>query len=113
MRSFLKMTLATLTGLMLFGAVMTFISIGIIGGLAALGKHQPAIPTSAVLTMDMSTVALMEQATEMDPLAILQGGNMEIQPLGIYSAIRAINLAAGDPAIKYIYMKPDMVLAFA
>ena len=109
MRSFLKMTLATLTGLMLFGAVMTFISIGIIGGLAALGKHQPAIPTSAVLTMDMSTVALMEQATEMDPLAILQGGNMEIQPLGIYSAIRAINLAAGDPAIKYIYMKPDMV----
>ena len=77
------MTLATLTGLMLFGAVLTFISIGIIGGLATLGKHQPAIPTSAVLTMDMSTIALAEQATEMDPLTILQGGNMEIQPVSV------------------------------
>lgn len=109
MKSFFKMTLATLTGLMLFGAVLTFITIGIIGGLAALGKHQPVMPESAVLTMDMSTVALMEQTTEMDPLSIIQGESMEVQPLGIYSAIHAINLAAGDPAIRYIYMKPDMV----
>ena len=44
MKSFFKMTLATLTGLMLFGAVLTFITIGIFGGLAALGKHQPVMP---------------------------------------------------------------------
>ena len=102
------MTLATLTGLLLFGFVMTFVMGGIIGGLAALGKQQPVIPASAVLTMDMSTIVLAEQTTEADPLAMLQGSGTEIQPLGIYSAIQAINLAAEDPAIKYIYMRPDM-----
>ena len=109
MKGFLKMTLATLTGLLLFGFVMTFVMGGIIGGLAALGKQQPVIPTEAVLTMDMSTITLTEQTTEMDPLTLLQGSGVDIQPLGIYSAIQAINTAAEDPAIKYIYMRPDLV----
>ena len=103
------MTLATLTGLLLFGVVTTFILGGIIGGLAALGKPQPVVPSSAVLTMDMSTITLTEQTIETDPLTMIQGNGIEIQPLGIYSAIQAINTAAEDPAIRYIYMKPDKV----
>ena len=108
MKSFFKMTLATLTGLLLFGFVVTSILGGIIGGLAAIGKSQPIMPTSAVLTLDMSTIALSEQTVEIDPITMIQGKGTDIQPLGIYSAIQAINLAAEDPAIKYIYMKPDM-----
>ena len=107
MKNFLKMTLATLTGLILFGFVTTFIFIGIIGGMATLGKQLPVMPSSAVMTIDMSTIALMEQTTETDPMAMIQGKGMEIESLGIYSAIKAINMAAEDPAIKYIYMKPD------
>ena len=103
------MTLATLTGLLIFGLVSAFILGGIIGGLAALGKKDPVVPTSAVLTMDMSTVTLTEQTVEADPLSLIQGNGTEIQPLGIYSAIQAINMAAEDPAIKFIYMKPDYV----
>ena len=103
------MTLATLTGLFLFGLVTTFILGGIIGGLAVLSKPQPVVPSSAVLTMDMSTVTLTEQTVEMDPMSMIQGNGTDIQPLGIYSAIQAINMAAADPAIKYIYMRPDMV----
>lgn len=109
MKNYLKMTLATLTGLLLFGIVTTFIFVGIIGSMATLGKHMPVMPDSAVLTMDMSTVVLMEQTTEIDPVAMLQSKGIETQPLGIYSAISAINMAAGDPSIKYIYMKPDKV----
>ena len=109
MKNYIKMTLATLTGLLIFGFVSTVIFAGIIGGFASLGKQQPIMPDSAVLTMDMSTVALMEQTTEIDPRTLLQGNGVEIQPLGIYSAIQAINMAADDPAIKYIYMRPDMV----
>jgi protease-4 len=107
MRNFIKMTLATLVGLFLFGGVVTFIFAGIIGATAALGKQQPVMPDSAVLTMDMSTVMLTEQTQEMDPLTMLKGNGMEISSLGIYSAIRAINIAAADPAVKFIYMKPD------
>ena len=108
MKSFLKMTLATLTGLLLFGFVTIFIFGGIIGGLAALSKPQPVVPASAVLTMDMSTITLTEQTREMDPLSVIQSKGTDVQSLGIYSAIQAINLAADDPAIKFIYMKPDM-----
>ena len=97
-------------GLFLFGGVVTFIFVGIIGAAAALGKQQPVMPDSAVLTMDMSTVMLMEQTQEMDPLTMLKGNGMEISSLGIYSAIRAINIAAADPAVKFIYLKPDRVM---
>ena len=110
MKNFIKMTLATLTGLLLFGVVATFILGGIIGAVATLGKEQPVMPSSAVLTMDMSTIMLMEQTQEMDPLTAIQGNGLEISSLGIYSAIRAINIAAADPAIKFIYMKPDGVM---
>lgn len=110
MKNFIKMTLATLTGLLLFGVVATFIMGGIIGAVATLGKEQPVMPSSAVLTMDMSTVLLMEQTQEMDPLTAIQGNGLEIRSLGIYSAIRAINIAAADPAVKFIFMKPDGVM---
>lgn len=110
MKNFIKMTLATLTGLLLFGVVATFIMGGIIGAVATLGKEQPVMPSSAILTMDMSTVMLMEQTQEMDPLTAIQGNGLEISSLGIYSAIRAINIAAADPAIKFIFMKPDGVM---
>ena len=110
MKNFIKMTLATLTGLLLFGVVTTFILGGIIGAVATLGKQQPVMPSSAVLTMDMSTVLLMEQTQEMDPLTAIQGNGLEISSLGIYSAIRAINIAAADPAIRFIYLKPDGVM---
>ena len=107
MKNFIKMTLATLTGLLLFGFVSVFILVGVIGAVATLGKSTPVMPESAILTMDMSTIVLDEQTKEMDPMDALQGGNMNIQTLGIYSAIRAINSAAVDPAVKFIYLKPD------
>lgn len=107
MKNFIKMTLATLTGLLLFGFVSVFILVGVIGAVATLGKSTPVMPESAILTMDMSTIVLEEQTKEMDPMDALQGGNMNIQTLGIYSAIRAINSAAVDPAVKFIYLKPD------
>ncbi len=110
MKNFIKMTLATLTGLLLFGFVSTFILGGIIGTVATLGKQQPVMPDSAVLTMDMSTILLTEQTQETDPLTALQGNGMEISSLGIYNAIRAINIAAEDPAVKFIFLKPDAVM---
>ena len=107
MKNFVKMTLATLTGLLLFGAIATIIFGGVIGAVATLGKTQPIMPAKAVLTMDMSTIMLTEQTQEADPLSLIQGNSLDISSLGIYSAIKAINTAAIDPAVQFIYMKPD------
>ena len=106
MKEYIKMTLATLTGLILFGFVSILLTTGIIGAIAALGDSKPVMPAQAVLTIDFSKMALAEQDQEADPLTVLQGGDM-IMPVGIYNAITAVNAAAEDPAVKFIYMKPD------
>lgn len=102
------MTLATITGLFLFGFVAIFLFAGMIGAIAAAGDTTPVMPKEAVLEIDFTGMTLAEQTTEADPLAMLQGGE-PATPVGIYSAINAINAAAQDPAIRYIYMKPDGV----
>ena len=110
MKIFMKMTLATLTGLLIFGFVSMLIMIGVFGAIASLGEKQPVMPAKAVLTIDMSTMMLSEQTKERDPFASLQSGGEMLEPLGIYSAINAVNAAAADPAVKFIYMKPDGML---
>ncbi|MBO5877358.1 MAG: signal peptide peptidase SppA [Bacteroidales bacterium] len=108
MKEYIKMTLATITGLFLFGFVAIFLFAGMIGAIAAAGDTTPVMPKEAVLEIDFTGMSLAEQTTEADPLAMLQGGE-QVTPVGIYSAINAINAAAQDPAIRYIYMKPDGV----
>ena len=106
MKDFIKMTLATMAGLFIFGIAALFIFIGMVGAMASLGSSQPVMPREGVLQIDMSAMTLTEQTKEADPFATLSGAEM-VSPVGIYSAINAINTAATDPAVKFIYMKPD------
>ena len=107
MKEFVKVTLATVTGLIIFGIISLFLTFGLIGAMASLGEKQPVMPAQGILKIDMSTMMLAEQTTEADPFAALSGSTEPIAPVGIYSAIKAINTAATDPAVKFIYMKPD------
>lgn len=112
MKNFLKMTLATLTGLLVFGVVAMFIMVATIGALASMGEKQPVMPAKAVLTINMSTMMLSEQTKEGDPFASLQSGGGEMMSMvGIRNAINAVNAAATDPAVSFIYMKPDGMLS--
>ena len=106
MKNFLKMTLATILGLLIFSVVTMLIGFGIIGAVAAIGEKQATMPAQAVLRLDMSSVVLSEQTTEADPLTMLTSGTSVAQ-IGIYDAVKAINAAAADPAVKYIYMTRD------
>lgn len=109
MKEFVKMTLATMAGLFIFGIVAFFFMFAMLGAVAAMGEKQPVMPREAVLKIDMSTFTLSEQSAEANPMDMLLAGGESVQPLGIYSAINAINAAASDPAVKFIYMKPDGV----
>ena len=110
MKDFVKMTLATIAGLFIFGFAAMFLMIALVGALASAGDNQPVMPREGILQINMSTMALAEQTQEADPFASLTGGQT-VTPLGIYSAIQAINAAATDPAVKFIYMKPDGAVA--
>ena len=109
MKEFVKMTLATLAGLFIFGCVAFFFFFAIAGAMAALGEKQVVMPREAVLKIDMSSFTFSEQTVEANPMDAILAGGQTVVPLGIYDAINAINAAATDPAVKFIYMKPDGV----
>lgn len=109
MKDFLKMLLASFTATAVYGIIGIMILIGCITGLASLMEEPlPMMPSKAVLTLDMSTITLSEQTQEVDLVEVLQGVDAP-QPLGILDAVGAINAAAFDPAIQYIFLKPDAV----
>ena len=109
MKDFLKMLLASFTATAVYGIIGIMILIGCITGLAGLMEDSlPVMPSKAVLTIDMSTITLSEQTQEVDLVEVLQGVDAP-QPLGILDAVGAINAAAFDPAIQYIFLKPDAV----
>ena len=103
----MKMTLASILGLLIFSVISVFLMFAVVGAVAAAGDKQPVMPQSAVLKIDMSTFTLSEQNAETDPFASL-AGNTAVSTLGIYNAVKAINAAAEDPAVKFIYLTPDM-----
>lgn len=108
MKDFLKMMFACVAGLLVFCVAGFFLMTAALIGIAAVGEKQPVMPREAVLQINFDNVTLAEQTQEADPISMLTGGEMST-PLGIYSAITAINAAAEDPAVKFIYMKPDNV----
>ena len=110
MKNFFKTVLATMVGLIAFSVLSSIMFFSMIGSLATLGESKPVVPSSAVMTIDMSKIVLTEQTQEPDALSLLQGNGVEIQTLGIYSAIKAINAAAADPSINFIYLRPDAVV---
>ena len=107
MKDFLKITLAVIVGCLILGIVKLFVFFGVIGSLSLFGKSEPVMPGSAILRIDLSEVQLAEQTQDMSLMAGISGSQMKV--IGILDAVRAIENAAADPAVKYIYLKPDMV----
>ena len=111
MKEFLKMLGASFTAMVIYGIVCFIILIGTIFGFASLFSLEgmlPVMPSKAVLTIDMSQITLTEQTQEVPILDMLQSAEAP-QPLGVLDAVAAINAATFDPAVKYIFLKPDGV----
>ena len=105
------MLLASFTATTIHVVIGFFLLIGLIAGflgLMDLESPMPIMPSKAVLTVDMSTIALSEQTKEADIMEMIQGVDGP-QPLGILDAVAAINSAAYDPAVQFIFLKPDAV----
>jgi protease-4 len=103
MKNFFKIVLGTFVGSLIALAAGIFILLGIIGSMASFSETTPTVPDTAILKLDLST-PITEQTTE-DPFASINPiGSSSGKTQGIYSMIRAIDNAAQDPAIKFIYM---------
>ncbi len=114
MKDFIKMVLAVICGLIIMGVICFLLTFGMLGSLAAAGNSKPVLPKSGVLKIDLGELVIGEQTQEanpfgnMDPTSLLMGDGMETPAvLGIWDAVRAINAAATDPAVKFIYLRSD------
>ena len=99
------MVLAVVCGLFLT-AVMLFMFFGGLVSSLAPSSSSSSLPKSGVLAIDMSKISIAEQSVEPDVMTMVQGG-ASISTIGIWQAVSAINKAAEDPAVKYIYIKAD------
>ena len=106
MKSFFKTLLAAILGCLVALFLSGFVFIGIISSIAALsGDSKPVVPSKAILKIDTS-LPITEQSTD-DPFAALSsldfsGG--DTKTYGILTVTQAIEEAANDPAIKFIYL---------
>lgn len=107
MKTFLKMTLAVIVGVLAVTIISTAITFGIIGSIGSSVKSSAPIPAEAVLKIDLSNTIIAEQGVEMNPMALMQGQDINIRTVGLWDAVRAINAAASDPAVKMLYLKID------
>ncbi len=112
MKDFVKMTLAVICGLFIMGIIgffLFFFSIGAMVASVGSKSAKTVLPREGVLKVDMSKFILGEQSQPEDPSTVLKGD--AISTIGIWDAVKAINAAAEDPGVKYIYLKPDGVTA--
>ena len=113
MKDFLKMVLAVICGFIILSVIGFILTFGLLGSLAAAGSSKPVLPKSGVLKIDLGEIVLGEQTQESslfgsaDPLSLLQGGSVSSETVGLWDAVQAVNAAATDPAVKYIYLLTD------
>ncbi len=104
MKQFWKMLLAVVCGILLVNILVIFFLVGLAGSASTSGG-KTVLPKEGVLAIDLSEVTLTEQEIPVNPMAMVQG--QQQVSLGIHKAVKAIEAAAADPGVKYIYLRSD------
>ena len=107
MKQFFKMTLAVVCGLFIASIISGLISLPILSSIAALGESVPAVPSKAMLTVNLSSLSITEQQTPSNPFEMIGSDSGMPQQLAILDAVNAIDNAAEDPRISFIYLRSD------
>ena len=109
MKDFVKMMLAVICGILVFGIISAILSLMFFGAIIAAGSSQPQLPKSGVLKLDLGHLAIAEQASSGDAMSAISSiaGNGSTETIGLLDAVRAIEAAGQDPSIKYIYLLTD------
>lgn len=106
MKDFFKMVLAVICGIFILSIISTILSVMVLGAMLAAGSAQPSMPKSAVLKIDMSQMVIGEQTTDMPAIDVLNLGST-VSTIGLWDAAQALDKAAQDPGIKYVYLLTD------
>ena len=108
MKQFFKTVLAVICGIIILNLITMVFGLAFLGAAMASGNKAASIPKEGVLYIDMEDFSLGEQSSEFsmpsltDLTAITSGGSNVT--IGIWDAVQALNIAAKDHGVKYIYL---------
>ena len=106
MKTFWKIVLGSLLGCLIAMLISMFIFFGMIGSAASASMKGSSAPkTGSVLRIDKSTI-ISERAVEDFSANALMSRSTGTR-ISLLDAVRAIDAAATDPAIKFIYLNTD------
>lgn len=107
MKDFVKMLLAVVAGMLIFSVIWVIMMFSFIGSVAALSSSDtPVIAKEGVLNMDLSNIVLSEQEQPFNFNGMFSKGTQPTS-VGIWNAVQAVKMAAADPGIRFIYLRPD------
>lgn len=101
MKDFIKYTLATVTGLVIVGVVLTVFSIVTIVGIVASSDATTIVADNSVMTIELKGV--MTERNEDNPINTLMGNDEGA--LALEDILKAIDMAKADNNIKGIYIE--------
>ena len=108
MKDFVKTIVAVICAFIIWGILQGIFLLIMLGSMAMSGSSKPSIPkTGGVLDVNFSTFMLGEQ-TQSNPAPSFNSMSFETSPtMGIRDAVLALQKAATDPAIKFVFLRPD------
>lgn len=107
MKDFVKMLLAVVAGMLIFSVIWVIMMFSFIGSVAALSSSDtPVIAKEGVLNMDLSNIVLSEQEQPFNFNGMFSKGTQPTS-VGMWNAVQAVKMAAADPGIRFIYLRPD------
>lgn len=111
MKDFVKTIVAVICAFVIMGILRGIFFLIMLGSMALSGSSTPAVPkTGGVLDLNLSSFTLGEQS-QSDPAPSLNSMSFETIPtVGIRDAVTALQEAAVDPAIKFVFLRPDGAL---
>jgi protease IV len=110
MKNFLKIVLATFVAIILASALLFFVGLGIVGGIAATSSEETTIKVNSVFVIDLS--GQIVERSEDNPFASLMGKYADkTSETGLNDLLSAIKKAKNNENIKGIYLEGGTLAA--
>ncbi|MGL4852657.1 MAG: signal peptide peptidase SppA [Phocaeicola sp.] len=105
MKNFLKLTLATVLGLIIFSALSTCVGIGILGAIATMGDSPTVLKPHSIYEIKLS--GILNERSEEDPFSVALAkatGQGDSESMGLDDLLSNIKKAKEDSNIVGIYL---------
>lgn len=106
MKEFVRTMLAVIAGMVVLKIIGFLMFLFFVGSMAVSSSSKTVMPRDGILDINMADINLVEQTTD-DMPAFAAGGMDTRTSVGIWDAVKAIEAAAEDPAVKFIFLRPD------